>query len=86
MKQAQLATIEQQLIDLYRSLQIPVDASGSLQALDSLNLVHLIDKIENHFAIRISLVDLDPIQMKQHSYIAKIVAKYYQPRVENAAL
>lgn len=68
--------IDQQLKELYSSLQIPLDEAGSLRALDSLGLIHLIDKIENHFAIRLSLVDLNPALMMNHSYLVETVGKY----------
>jgi acyl carrier protein len=76
LKQGETTHVDQQLRELYRSLQIPMGDTGSLQALDSLGLIHLIDKIEAHFAIRVSLVDLDPVRMSQHSYLMAMVTKY----------
>ena len=68
-----LTQIDQQLKDLYTSMNVPVDESGSLKGLDSLGLIHLIDQIEARFSIRLNLVDLDPVRISQHSSLVEIV-------------
>ena len=78
MKQAELSHIDEQLKELYRASQIPINESGALGALDSLGLIHLIDKIENHFSVRVKLVDLDPVRMSDHGYLVQMVAKYFK--------
>lgn len=75
MKQAD-TQVDQRLKELYGSLGVKLSGAEQLQSLDSLGLIYLIDKIEQGFGIRIGLVDLDPVKMKQHSYIVQMVNKY----------
>ena len=58
-----------------------MDKNGELSQMDSLMLVHLVEKIEEAFSIHIRLLDLDPRDLRRHGQLVALVQKYLAVQV-----